>query len=71
MKLYKNFLKYKYWIHHKNKCWVFVDDFEYNADLQNNREHGVPDARGLKVLSPNSHSLVVLSSECTYSINKI
>ena len=32
--------------------WVFVTDFRY-ADLQNNRGHGVPDARGL-IYSPNS-----------------
>ena len=33
-------------------CWVFVTDFIY-ADLQINHGHGVPDARGLLVLSPN------------------
>ena len=31
-------------------CWVSVTDFGY-ADLQHNRGHRVPDARGLIVLS--------------------
>ena len=30
-------------------CWDFVTDLGY-ADIQNNRRHGFPDARGLIVI---------------------